>query len=272
VTAIAPVRSSRREPAIGLLVLIALAASALLPAIGPLALVVLVVAFVLSPRDSSLRWAAAAAMPVTLMFSWAWLVDGSITRTGLDCAEPVSPLAFSRILEAIVVIGMIALLARRLGSRPGDLGLRRPSRSGLLLGVLAVATLPLLSLVIGPILAEPFFGPMQLELAPAAIVPALALAVANGTMEELAYRGALMGWNSRVIGISAALVGQAAVFGLAHLGDDFVASPLPVMVAVGLGGLAAGLIARRTGSLFLPIVVHICVDVPLYFAIVCRFP
>ena len=111
---------------------------------------------------------------------------------------------------------------------------------------------------------------MQLELAPAAIVSAVVLAVANGTMEELAYRGALMQWNSQAFGMSAALVGQAAVFGLAHLGDDFVGSPLPVMVAVGLGGLAAGLIARRTGSLFLPIVVHICLDVPLYLAIACR--
>jgi membrane protease YdiL (CAAX protease family) len=36
------------------------------------------------------------------------------------------------------------------------------------------------------------------------------------------------------------------------------------------GGLAAGLIVRRTGSLWLPILVHIALDVPLYYAAACR--
>ena len=36
------------------------------------------------------------------------------------------------------------------------------------------------------------------------------------------------------------------------------------------GGLIAGLIVRRTGSLWLPIVVHICFDIPLYYAAACR--
>ena len=45
-------------------------------------------------------------------------------------------------------------------------------------------------------------------------------------MEELAYRGALLGWSARVIGVPAAVVGQAVVFGLAHSGADVTGSPL----------------------------------------------
>jgi membrane protease YdiL (CAAX protease family) len=42
------------------------------------------------------------------------------------------------------------------------------------------------------------------------------------------------------------------------------------VLTVMAGGLVAGLIVRRTGSLWLPIVVHIALDVPLYYAAACR--
>lgn len=44
------------------------------------------------------------------------------------------------------------------------------------------------------------------------------------------------------------------------------------LLAVTTAALLAGLIVRRAGSLWLPIVVHICFDVPLYYAAVCRLP
>ena len=139
------------------------------------------------------------------------------------------------------------------------------------MGVAAVVLIPVPSLYLGTILAEPFFGQIRLDLSqPTALVPALVLAVANGTMEELAYRGALMAWLSRAAGPAAGLVGQAVVFGAAHTGPDFVGPVLPVVLAIIAGGLIAGLIVRRTGSLWLPIVVHICFDVPLYYAAACR--
>ena len=95
-------------------------------------------------------------------------------------------------------------------------------------------------------------------------------AVANGVMEELIYRGALMGWSARVVGIGPALVGQAVVFGLAHSGADVIGLQLPLMLALGLGGLLAGLVTVRTRSLLIPIAVHIGLDIPIYFAFACR--
>ena len=102
-----------------------------------------------------------------------------------------------------------------------------------------------------------------------AIVPALVFAVANGTMEELAYRGALLGWSAKVMGVAPAVVGQAVVFGLAHSGSDVVGNGLPLMLALGVGGLIAGIIAVRTRSLLLPMAIHIGLDIPIYYAFAC---
>jgi uncharacterized protein len=102
-----------------------------------------------------------------------------------------------------------------------------------------------------------------------AFVPALIFAVSNGVMEELAYRGALMSWSGRVMGIGPALVGQAVVFGLAHSGSDVIGLQVPLMLAMALAGLLAGLVTIRTRSLLIPIAIHIGLDIPIYFAFAC---
>ena len=101
------------------------------------------------------------------------------------------------------------------------------------------------------------------------MIPALIFAVANGTMEELVYRGALLGWSARVMGVGPAVVGQAVVFGLAHSGSDVLGNGVPLMIALGIGGLIAGVVAVRTRSLLLPIAVHIGLDIPIYYAFAC---
>jgi len=95
-------------------------------------------------------------------------------------------------------------------------------------------------------------------------------AIANGVMEEVAYRGALQAWTARVTGPIVAIAGQAIVFGLAHTGPDFLGSPIPVVAAMVTGGLVAGFIVRRTGSLAIPIAIHVGLDIPLYYGNACR--
>ena len=127
-----------------------------------------------------------------------------------------------------------------------------------------------MALVLGAIVARPFFGQIDYSVAAlGAIPPALVFAVANGSMEELAYRGALLGWSARVMGVGPAVVGQAVVFGLAHSGSDVVGNGLPLMIALGVGGLVAGVIAVRTRSLLLPMAIHIGLDIPIYYAFAC---
>ncbi len=210
-------------------------------------------------------------IPVATILVWGGIVGDRLLSDHFTCADPLSPVAWLRVAEASLVIGSTLLLARLLGTSLGALGLRRPSSREAILGCTAVLLIPIPSLIIGAILAEPFFGPVRLDLAqPLAILPALTLAIANGTMEELAYRGALMAWLSRATGPMLALVGQALVFGAAHTGSDYVGSALPVVLAIIAAGLVAGLIVRRTGSLSLVIIAHIAFDVPLYYAAACR--
>jgi membrane protease YdiL (CAAX protease family) len=255
----------------GLILVAALVAAALLPALRLPLLVLLLAGTAHAPRDSTSRWLFAAGVPVAIILAWGDLAGSRLLADQFDCADPISPVAWLRVGQAAIVIGAILLLARHLGTSLQALGLRWPTRSEALLGVVAVAFIPIPSLYVGAILAEPFFGPVHMDLSqPLAIVPALALAIANGSMEELAYRGALMSWLSRAAGPTVGLVGQAVIFGAAHTGTDYVASALPVVLAIMAGGLIAGLIARRTGSLWLPIIVHICFDVPLYYAATCR--
>jgi membrane protease YdiL (CAAX protease family) len=259
------------EVSIGVAVLAALALSALVPALRLPLLVVLTASVWLLPATSTTRWACAAATPVALILVWGHLVGGGFSADLPACADPMSSLAWQRVAEAAIVIGTVLLLARTLGTSLGALGLVRPHRPEMMVAVLAIAVVPIPSLYLGAILAQPFFGPIHLDLSqPLAVVPALLLALANGTMEEVAYRGALMAWMSRATTPAVAIVGQAIVFGAAHTGSDFVASPLPVVLAVIAGGLIAGVIVRRTGSLWLPIAVHVALDVPLYYAAACR--
>jgi membrane protease YdiL (CAAX protease family) len=60
------------------------------------------------------------------------------------------------------------------------------------------------------------------------------------------------------------------VFGLAHSRADFVGPVAPTAVAMAAAGFIAGVVARRTGSLALPLAVHAAFDVPLFFYWACR--
>jgi CAAX amino terminal protease family. len=158
-----------------------------------------------------------------------------------------------------------------LRARRSHLGLRWPTRSVVRAAVVGAVILGPIGLLVGALLARPFFGTFELDLSqPGFILPALVFAIANGAMEELSYRGALLGWTSRVTGTSVALGGQAVVFGLAHGGADVGGAPVVLMLALGVGGFFAGVIALRTRSILLPIAWHVALDLPLYVYLACR--
>jgi CAAX protease family protein len=249
--------------------------AALVPLARPLVLAALVGGSAVAiRRDAPVRWAWAAPIPVAVSLCWGLLPVPPVSPSGADCASITSPTAVWRTAEAGVVIGTLAILAWALRTRPVDLRrdllLRMPARWVVRWSIVAFLVAGPVALVLGPILARPFFGEITYDVTMVgAIAPALLFAVANGSMEELAYRGALLGWSARVIGIPAAVVGQAVVFGLAHSGADVSGSPLLLMAALGLGGLIAGVIAVRTRSLLLPVAVHVGLDIPIYYAFAC---
>lgn len=246
--------------------------------LGPLrwpAFVALLAGMVLLRRradPAAWLWAALAVVELRLAF----VAVAPPVGAGLaDCANLFSAPAVARTAEAVVAFTGLAILALWLRVDRGSLSWRLPSTRVTILAIAGPVLLIPLGLWLGPLLARPFFGEIRLELGlPAAILPALLLAGSNGLMEESIFRGAVLGWGSRAVGVAGALVVQALLFGLTHAGPDFVdpIAALPVLAAVTLGGLIAGWIVVRTGSLLLPIAVHVALDVPLYYAFACRLP
>lgn len=220
-------------------------------------------------RDAPVRWAWAAAIPVAVSLTFGGLLTTTVAADGSDCTDPASPIASARALEAVVVLAVVIGLAVWLRASAGSVWLRWPARRWVRWAVFGFLIAGPAALVLGPIVARPFFGDVGYTFAVAALVPALVFAVSNGVMEEVIYRGVLLGWSARVMGVGPAVVGQAIVFGVAHSGSDILALGFPLMLALGVGGLVAGVIAVRTRSLLVPIAVHIGLDLPIYFALSC---
>lgn len=248
-----------------------LSVAAVVPAVRlPVLSVLAVGAAIAVQRGAPVRWTWAGAVPVAVSLFWGTLAAPVASADLGDCANAASPVATWRAFEAVVVLVSLAIVALVLRAVPSSLYLRWPTRRWIPWALAGFLVAGPLALVVGPYLARPFFGDVSYAILLGAFVPALIFAVSNGVMEELVYRGALMGWSGRVMGVGPALVGQAVVFGLAHSGTDVIGFQLPLMVAMGLAGLLAGLVTIRTRSLLIPIAVHIGLDIPIYFAFACR--
>ncbi len=178
---------------------------------------------------------------------------------------------------AVGLLALGALLWDRKASL-GELGFRRGSRR---VRAMAIAGL----LLVGPIaiyvatrfgesqLGSMFFGSYALDLSqPMALAPALLFAASNALAEELAYRGAMRTWLTPSLGILGANLAQAVVFGLSHTGRDFVGiqGMIPVMLAMVVVAFVAGVIARRTKSLTIPLAIHAAADIPIYLYWACQ--
>jgi membrane protease YdiL (CAAX protease family) len=217
---------------------------------------------------AALGWVA--AIPVAVTLTWPWFLGTDQPVGPVGCAEPLALIALRRVVVALVGIALVAILARVHGSSTFDLGIRHLRRWEPPVAIAGLLVLAVGGLVVGPWIAEPFFGRLEFDRPLIALLPAVVFAVANGTLEEIAYRGALQGWLGRAAGPWVGVVMQAVVFGIVHVGPE-VTSFVPVhAAALTAVGLLAGLWVRRTGSLAVPIGVHIGADIALYYGLACR--
>jgi membrane protease YdiL (CAAX protease family) len=273
--AVRPVSSAVAAPAsaaIALLPLALIAWAILFPPLRPAALALAVVGTaILRGRNAPLMWTWAATIPLAAIQAWSLLPAPAAAAALASCAALLSPPTVWRIAELVFVLGIVALVARWVRIPAGVLPFRSqpPWFVGLALG-LAFLIAPA-ALLLGEQAARPFFGTVHLETRLiGAVAPAVIFGVANATLEETVYRGALLTWAEPILGTAAAIVGQAFLFGLAHTGPDFIASPLPVLASMFALGIVAGLAVKRTGSLAVPIIIHAAFDVPLYYNLACR--
>lgn len=268
-------RSASLEPAAVLRSAIPLAivvAAAALPVLAPVVLAVLVGGVaVAAGRGAPVRWAWAAPIPVAAALSWNLVAASAAGPGGRDCTALTSPPAAWGLAGAVLVLAIVAALATALRSPMRDLALRRPSKDVVQLAVIGGALLAPVGVLAAGLLAGPLTGSFSVDIGDLRfLAPALIYAIAGGVMEEVAYRGALLHWAGRVIGIWPALVVQAVVYGLAHGGTDATGTPVILITILGAGGFVAGLVAIRTRSLLVPIVWHVALNVGLYAWLACR--
>ena len=256
--------------------IVALATGAAIPAVRPvvlgfLAAGAIVIAVRGHPRAPMGRgWLA--TLPAAVGLTWAALAGTPMPLPdALHCADLLSPPTMTRVVQASLVLATVALIARLTGD-PAALRLRLPTdRRVTALALAAPFLLVPAALWVGPLLARPFFGDVGLATGDLrALVPAVAFAIANAALEESMYRGALLGWSTPALGLSGAVLGQAAVFGFAHLGADVSGAAPLLWLGMAASGVVAGGVAVRSRSLLLTFTVHAALDVPLYYASACR--
>jgi len=265
-----------RLPAIGLVALLGLGA-VVRPA-APLAFVGILFVYLVARRAGHRSVALAAVLPAAAILAWRAVPQPLADQAGADCANLLAPPAVWRFLEAAVGLAVVLLLVWDRRARLAELGLTRGSRrlfTAALVGLVVIGPVALyLAAGLGETeLGSAFFGTFRLDLSrPLAFAPALLFAASNALAEELAYRGVLRTWLAPSLGITGANLAQAIVFGLAHTGEDFVGieAVIPTMLAMVVLGFVAGILARRTGSLALPLAIHAAADIPIYFYWACR--
>jgi membrane protease YdiL (CAAX protease family) len=255
---------------------VVLASGAAIPVLRPLVLVILAVAAVATAVGGRARTptggAWLATLPAAVGLTWAALAGTPMPLPdALHCGDLLSPPTVTRVVQAVLVLGTLALLVRIVGDRAA-LRLGWPTdRRVSALAIIAPFVLIPGALWIGPLLARPFFGDVALATGDlGALVPAVTFAVANAAIEETAYRGALLGWSTPALGLAGAVLGQAVVFGFAHLGADVSGAAPLLWLGMTASGVVAGFVAVRSRSLLLPFTVHAALDVPLYYAFACR--
>ena len=153
-----------------------------------------------------------------------------------------------------LLVPLVFLLAT--GARPAALGFGRGHRVG---RVVALWTAVPVAVLVGSLVSGGL-GLTQLG------GRFLSHFLQNGLMEEFLFRGALYTRLRRLTTVGWALVGQALVFGVWHLGLGFAAtgevwSGLAVaLVNQAVAGLAFGVIFERTRNLAAPTVVHVVLN------------
>ncbi len=249
------------------------ATAALVPPLRVPVLGVVLVAAVIAlrrpgrPTGTIVAWVA--VLPVAAGLVAGLLPDPRVPDPG-TCDDILAPPVLRRLLQAAVVMGTAGVLATRMGGRR-SLGIVMPTDRRVVLLAAACPVLVPVVILLGPMLAEPFFGEVRLG-APsaAALLPATLLAVTNAALEETAYRGAVQRWGAPALGRGGAILAQAVIFGCAHQGSDIVAGGLLILAGMLLAGVVAGVVADRTRSLLLPFAAHAAIDVPIALALTCR--
>ena len=199
----------------------------------------------LIPRSAAQIPLWSALMRSAAAFGERWL---PVELVGSPANAITNPLAY-------FVLPLAALLLA--GARPAQLGLAPGQRSGR--AILLWASIPLGMWLVALLTGQLTLGRLGRRM--------LSNALQNGFFEEFLFRGALQTRLRALWRADWALVLQALVFGLWHLGadtrlmgGDFAAGLAMTILIQASMGIAFGLLLQRTRSLLAPSAVHIVIN------------
>jgi membrane protease YdiL (CAAX protease family) len=179
---------------------------------------------------------------------WALILSGQ----ALNTAKGFTALKLGEDAAIIGTIIVLALLTRddpeKLFLSKGRLGL------GLIIGITSFLVFTAIGL--SSTLAKGIHPDKVHELLPVFLM----IALADGFMEELLFRGLFLRRLGRFVGDNWANVVTATVFTFMHLGVQFTASLPTFLIIVFLLGLLWGWIMQKTGSVLAPALFHAGVD------------
>jgi len=206
-----------------------------------------------------LAWLAAQALLFGI-FLWRWSLDHSGQALDLSILyKDAWLIAFSAVLPAAVECAVLWLAARRTGWAPADyLGLRRPRRTDVLLGIACAIVLMVGSDVLSWLVGRDLVPPVMVDIykaardSGAAPLLLLALVVTAPISEEMMFRGFLFrGWAASRLGLAGTIVVTSALWAVIHQQYDWF----------GIGqifciGLVFGWLRWRSGSITLTMLLH----------------
>jgi len=218
-------------------------------------------------RDAPVRWAWAGAIPVAVL-----LVIGPgivLDWAARSCTDLARELATREVTRAVTVILVVVGVAIPLKATTASLWLRLPSRAFRIwipvafVGALAVGSVLGALFVLGGIGAG---GDRTIRLGSETLLPALVFGITRSIVDELAFRGALLGWTARVVGTGPAIVGQAIIYALAF---PALGGMPGAVVLVGVAAGLAGVITVRTRSLAIPLAANAGLSIAIYVLLAC---
>ena len=221
-------------------------------------------------------WNARRTIAVFLFWLLGGLLGGIVsTAFGLDPLSEAAGLATAIAFQSAAALLAVTLYSQSAGngSLAADAGLVVRARHwyGILLGFVVQLAIGLLLIPVAEIFNIDSDAQAVSELASETldstgrILLFISFVLAAPVVEEVLFRGVLLGWLAKRVNRHAAVLISAAAFGLAHW-----ESPDVLLPVIGLGLLAIPLAyaALRVGNLSLSIMMHAGINLLAFFVLV----
>lgn len=211
-------------------------------------LVLLVLGTVVATRrNAPVRWTWAAAVPAAAAFAVDELDLFFASAFPAFCDTPGNGPVSGALGAAVVVVGATVALAVPLGADRATLFARMPRRMHLPWIPLGLGAGLVVGFLLAPVLVgRPPTSLLTVQLDRGSVTQAVLFGLGTAVAAELSYRGALLGWSSRILGVGPSVLGQAIIVALAAqiLGGDVIPA-----LAVGAYALLIGIVTAQIRSL-----------------------